>query len=337
VDLRKKVFIQKPMFDVLAPLAPEYLSSPADESSMKLKAEVAQLKEYMASVVCSLQSVQTLEAEVKTLKTQVAELRAESKKRDEHDTEVAERVALRAVKRLDSSHRQEVVDEVVETLCDLRPKHARAVLEKSLRHPELLRVALVKEFHDIIPKCIEHHKKNRTCYPSDGYHSHGYYHNQHSRLSQDAFKNSWLRAIKGDGDVDDKVWKAMEGSGLLEDVGDVITMIAGVYQGNKKVTAKKLLFGGSKFNALFLHTAALQDNIDAVKCLLENNADINKTSSTGATPLHCAVSVSVAQYLVKSKCDLTIKDNEGRTPLAYAVNQRRSKIAAYLIDVDAPE
>lgn len=57
VDLKKKVFIQKPMFEVLAPLAPEYLSAPADESSKKLKAEVAQLKEYMASVVCSLQSV----------------------------------------------------------------------------------------------------------------------------------------------------------------------------------------------------------------------------------------------------------------------------------------
>lgn len=62
-------------------------------------------------------------------------------------------------------------------------------------------------------------------------------------------------------------------------------------------------------------------NIDAIKILIENGADVNIKRSVGfgSSPIHCAVSdITCLQILVESGADVNLKDYNDETPLMRA-------------------
>jgi len=70
-----------------------------------------------------------------------------------------------------------------------------------------------------------------------------------------------------------------------------------------------------------IHDAAKQGNVEEIKVLLDNGADVNAEAITGSTPLHLAAEEgheSVVQVLLENGADLNIQDNDGDTPAALA-------------------
>jgi hypothetical protein len=77
----------------------------------------------------------------------------------------------------------------------------------------------------------------------------------------------------------------------------------------------------SAYGRTMLHKAANCDEIEIVRLLLENKADLTTKSSEGKTPLHCAISnasVETAKLLIAYKADHAVKDSSEMTPLHYA-------------------
>ena len=62
---------------------------------------------------------------------------------------------------------------------------------------------------------------------------------------------------------------------------------------------------------------AVQDNdLDNVKNLISQGADINAKTGNGETPLHLAQSKEIAEFLISIGADIEAKDDEfGMTPL----------------------
>ena len=74
-----------------------------------------------------------------------------------------------------------------------------------------------------------------------------------------------------------------------------------------------------------LHYAALRNDSQLVRLLLDNQALIDSIDSLGRTPLHFASqndSFDAAQILVERKANLTIKNNDDKIPGDYALSQR---------------
>jgi ankyrin repeat protein len=141
----------------------------------------------------------------------------------------------------------------------------------------------------------------------------------------------------GDGDVNGNVWAAMESLRLMgsyQSFDDVVLLLYGVCRTGGKVTSDVLTAIMKKYPTV-LHSAA-KYSLDVVKSLVETGADVNKRGG-GCTPLHYVEDAAIAQYLVESKADLSIRDHEGRTPLGSASKCNRFAVASYLHSVGAPE
>merc|ERR1712034_261816 len=85
-----------------------------------------------------------------------------------------------------------------------------------------------------------------------------------------------------------------------------------------------------------LSLATLKDNFEIVKILLDNGADVNKTTSDGRTPLHFAAefgSFEIAEHLIRNKADIdcrTFKHKE--TPLTIAAIANNFEIIKILLE-----
>lgn len=86
-------------------------------------------------------------------------------------------------------------------------------------------------------------------------------------------------------------------------------------------------------------------NKDMIKYLAKNGADINKTNSSGVTPLMFAImyfpeDTEIVEFLLNHQADFRKKDNEGNTALSGAVGVGRIGAVKTLIkhgsDVNAP-
>ncbi|MCF6202038.1 MAG: ankyrin repeat domain-containing protein, partial [Hydrogenimonas sp.] len=83
-----------------------------------------------------------------------------------------------------------------------------------------------------------------------------------------------------------------------------------------------------------LHEALFSQNAKKVKSLVEKGGcDIDAQSKAGISPLHIAVKVrnlNLVNYLLDHGADVDIQDNNGFTPLLYAISQHRYRIVVSL-------
>lgn len=67
-----------------------------------------------------------------------------------------------------------------------------------------------------------------------------------------------------------------------------------------------------------LHLAAIRSNVDVIQFLIERGADVNAKSIVGRTPLHEAVfsnpNINVLIRLIEKGADVNAKDDDGRKP-----------------------
>jgi serine/threonine-protein phosphatase 6 regulatory ankyrin repeat subunit B len=90
--------------------------------------------------------------------------------------------------------------------------------------------------------------------------------------------------------------------------------------------------GANGVTALF--KASFQGHLDVVQTLLAAKADVNaKGRAGGGTALIAASQeghLEVVQALLAAKADVNAEDNNGDTPLAWALNDRHADVAALL-------
>ena len=79
-----------------------------------------------------------------------------------------------------------------------------------------------------------------------------------------------------------------------------------------------------------LHYAAMWEDLEATKWLIENGADVNTTDAWGSTPLMNAVyneaGVETVELLLKNGANKSLKDSEGKTAYDYAVENRDAQL-----------
>lgn len=82
-----------------------------------------------------------------------------------------------------------------------------------------------------------------------------------------------------------------------------------------------------------LHYAVLNENLDAVKVLLELDANVNEVDNDLRTPMHYLAVVGnekIAEYIVKNRDISCEKDLYGQTPMCLAKWRGNTKVANVL-------
>ncbi len=101
---------------------------------------------------------------------------------------------------------------------------------------------------------------------------------------------------------------------------------------------KYLMEVGSQEISKGLHSAASKGNLDIIKYLVENNADIEIKNKTGQTPLIIASmnnQLDILDYLLERKADTETKDNDMMTALHWASKEGHLEIVKHLIEKGA--
>ncbi|MEM3964298.1 MAG: ankyrin repeat domain-containing protein [Thermofilaceae archaeon] len=87
-----------------------------------------------------------------------------------------------------------------------------------------------------------------------------------------------------------------------------------------------------------LHEAVREGDLQRVKKLLEQGANVNARSRVGWTPLHWAAEkgyLEVARLLVEKGANVNARDNDGRTPLHYAALYGYLDVVRFLLEAGA--
>jgi len=110
-------------------------------------------------------------------------------------------------------------------------------------------------------------------------------------------------------------------------------------------TVRSLLAQGAdvhakdQYGATALHEAAAHGRKDVVELLLSKGADVNAADVKGLTPLHQAASnghAAVVKVLLDNGADPDARDMRGRTPLQAAALSNQKEAADVLIRAAAP-
>lgn len=138
------------------------------------------------------------------------------------------------------------------------------------------------------------------------------------------------------------------GQNANQTIFDGSTMLhIAAWQNDEKLFRLGLQYGGmignvNKSGETVLHWAAYSNNPNIISLALsDKNAlkIINKQNKAGRTALHFNAlkwgNLEVAKILINNKADLNIKDNNGQTPLHYALALRKWNLAKLYIDYGA--
>jgi len=122
--------------------------------------------------------------------------------------------------------------------------------------------------------------------------------------------------------------------------GDVEALYRAAGDGDAtRVTA--LLDAGTEVNgrtgsgSYALNSAAVENEVEVMRILLDHGANPNAQNSNGDTALICATKyaggkATTVQLLVDAGTDLTIQDNKGKTALDYAKEKEEQEAIALL-------
>lgn len=83
-----------------------------------------------------------------------------------------------------------------------------------------------------------------------------------------------------------------------------------------------------------LHQAAVNGDLDRVKALVGQGADVNSLNRMQMTPLVIAARsnhTAVCKYLADNGADLNVRDHRGMTALLHAVNRNNRELVAFLL------
>ena len=111
----------------------------------------------------------------------------------------------------------------------------------------------------------------------------------------------------------------------------------GAWDGQLDVNARVKPEGGAG-NTSHLHVAAIENDMESAKWLIDNGADVNAQSEDGKTPLHLAAygdRRDIANMLIAKGADVNAKDEDGATPLHVAALNNGMSVAEALIDSGA--
>ena len=99
---------------------------------------------------------------------------------------------------------------------------------------------------------------------------------------------------------------------------------------------------GGHYRGTVLHRAVLHRCLPIVVALLNADADPNRQDANGKTPLHDAIGIGnqkiVASFLGSPRIDFTVRSGKtkysdvGETPLEYATNRDKKRIATMLVE-----
>ncbi len=92
--------------------------------------------------------------------------------------------------------------------------------------------------------------------------------------------------------------------------------------------------GGDINQALELHRAIVDGNVEKVKSLLSGGLDINSRNRVSWTPLHTAIDQKnneIIQLLLDQQADVNLITNQGETPMHFAVKSGQKDVVEKLI------
>ena len=128
--------------------------------------------------------------------------------------------------------------------------------------------------------------------------------------------------------------RALDGDGQTElhwaiEVNQDIEVIKTLISEGADVNAK------DKFGLTPLHVAADNGNIEITKFLVSSGAKVDAKDNDGETPLNMAVerigSIAVVEFLVSKGANVNRKFDDGTTPLINAVLSKRTEIVEFLV------
>jgi len=85
------------------------------------------------------------------------------------------------------------------------------------------------------------------------------------------------------------------------------------------------------FQATPLHDAAVAGKTDMAELLIREGADVNAKDEFQKIPLHYAANAEVADLLIRRGADVNARDDDQETPLYWAAEKGKTKVAALLI------
>jgi hypothetical protein len=126
-------------------------------------------------------------------------------------------------------------DSAIKYMCRCDSSQTRPIVERHIADCRFIRVAVHHGFTDLVKIFITRDSDGSLTSPA-------WTPTSPHRLSQNDAENAWLWLMIGDGQLDDKVWEAVEAGGLVSDGSSAAILVDGVYKSGRKVTAGAVTF-----------------------------------------------------------------------------------------------